>query len=53
MSQETIGYIPNRIAEMPEVRQEHNQLIKNLAPGQLPTELDLALSNIVIRHLSK
>lgn len=51
MSQETIGYVPNEIAKMPETRQESN-IIKNLAPGKLPTELDYALSSIVIRRLS-
>jgi hypothetical protein len=52
MNGETIGYNPNEIAKMPEVR-KNKDIINNLAPGKLPTELDLAISNAVIRRMSK
>lgn len=51
MSERYIGYSPTEFNKMPETRQESN-IIKNLAPGKLPTELDHALSSIVIRRLS-
>lgn len=52
MNGEYIGYRPTEFAYMPEVRQENN-LLKNLAPGKLPTELDFALSSIVTRRMTK
>jgi len=52
---ETIKYTPPQVeAALPERRLSNSeQLIANLAPGQLPTELDLAISSIITRRMSK
>ncbi|HAP37921.1 hypothetical protein A2574_00735 [Candidatus Shapirobacteria bacterium RIFOXYD1_FULL_38_32] len=59
---ETLSYLPEGTiipsrqveAALPERRLSNSeQLIANLAPGQLPTELDLAISSIISRRMSK
>jgi hypothetical protein len=52
MHNETIGYSPRITSEMPEIRQKKDILF-NLAPGKLPTELDHFLSSAVISRMSK
>lgn len=52
---ESLQYTPKEAipASLPEIRGYKEQIIKNLEPGALPTELDLALSDTVIRKMNR
>jgi hypothetical protein len=52
MSETLIGYNPIELNKMPEIRQTKD-ILKNLAPGKLPAELDFAISSAIIRRMSK
>lgn len=52
---ESLQYTPKESipASLPEIRGYREQIIKNLKPGALPTELDIALSETVIRKMNR
>jgi len=52
---EALQYTPPEAipATLPEVRGRTNELFRNLSPGQLPADLDLALSQVIIEKMSR
>lgn len=52
MNNETIGYTPKILAEMPKSRQETRNF-NNINPENIPNNLDYAISRAFVRRLSK